>query len=56
MWDPKYITLEMSENVGIVAFSNPPYNLFNLQALEELQWTFRKLDADNECRAIVLAA
>lgn len=56
MLDPKYITLETSGNVGIVTFSNPPYNLFNLQALEELQWAFRKLDADDECRAIVLAA
>jgi enoyl-CoA hydratase/carnithine racemase len=27
-----------------------------LQALEEFQWVFKKLDDDNHCRAIVLAA
>ncbi|MFT5609939.1 MAG: enoyl-CoA hydratase/carnithine racemase [Polaribacter sp.] len=56
MSDHKYITLEMSENIGVVTFSNPPRNFINLQALQEFQWAFRKLDADDHCRAIVLAA
>jgi enoyl-CoA hydratase/carnithine racemase len=56
MSDQKYVTLEMSENVGVVTFSNPPNNFITLQALEEFQWAFKKLDADDHCRAIVLAA
>jgi enoyl-CoA hydratase/carnithine racemase len=56
MSDHKYITLEMFENIGVVTFSNPPTNFINLQALQEFQWAFRKLDADDHCRAIVLAA
>jgi len=55
MSDPKYVTLEMSENVGVVTFSNPPNNFITLQALEEFQRAFRTLDADENCRAIVLA-
>ena len=56
MSDRKYVTLEMFENVGVVTFSNPPNNFITLQALEEFQWAFKKLDADDHCRAIVLAA
>ena len=56
MSDQKYVTLEMLEHVGVVTFSNPPNNFITLQALEEFQWAFRKLDADDHCRAIVLAA
>ena len=56
MSDQKYVRLEMSGNVGVVTFNGPPNNFISLQALEEFQWAFRKLDADNECRAIVLAA
>ena len=56
MSDQKYLRLEMSENVGVVTFSNPPHNFISLQALEEFQWAFKKLDDDNHCRAIVLAA
>jgi enoyl-CoA hydratase/carnithine racemase len=56
MSDQKYVTLEMLEHVGVVTFSNPPNNFITLQALEEFQWAFKKLDADDQCRAIVLAA
>jgi len=56
MSDQKYVRLEMSGNVGVVTFNSPPNNFISLQALEEFQWAFRELDADNECRAIVLAA
>ena len=56
MSNQKYVKLEMSGHVGVVTFSNPPHNFISLQALEEFQWTFKKLDDDNHCRAIVLAA
>jgi enoyl-CoA hydratase/carnithine racemase len=56
MLDRKHVTLEMSGNVGVVTFSNPPNNFITLQALEEFQWAFRKLDSDDHCRAIVLAS
>jgi len=56
MSDQKYLRLEMSENVGVVTFSNPPHNFISLQALEEFQWAFKKLDDNDHCRAIVLAA
>jgi enoyl-CoA hydratase/carnithine racemase len=56
MSDQKYVTLKMLEHVGVVTFSNPPNNFITLQALEEFQWAFKKLDADDQCRAIVLAA
>jgi enoyl-CoA hydratase/carnithine racemase len=56
MSDQKYVRLEMSKNVGVVTFSNPPHNFISLQALEEFQWAFKKLDDDDHCRAIVLAA
>jgi len=56
MSDQKYLRLEMSENVGVVTFSNPPHNFISLQAIEEFQWAFKKLDDNDHCRAIVLAA
>jgi enoyl-CoA hydratase/carnithine racemase len=56
MSEQEYVTLEMSENIGVVTFSSPPNNFMTLQALEEFQWAFKKLDADDHCRAIVLAA
>ena len=56
MLNQKYVKLEMSGHVGVVTFSNPPHNFISLQALEEFQWAFKKLDDDNHCRAIVLAA
>ena len=56
MSNRKYVRLEMFGNVGVVTFSNPPHNFISLQALEEFQWALKKLDDDNHCRAIVLAA
>ncbi len=56
MSDQKYVSLEMSGYVGVVTFNSPSNNFISLQALEEFQWAFRKLDADDQCRAIVLAA
>ena len=56
MSNRKYVRLEMFGNVGVVTFCNPPYNFISLQALEEFQWAFKKLDDDNHCRATVLAA
>jgi len=56
MLNQKYVKLEMSGHVGVVTFSNPPHNFISLQALEEFQWAFKKLDDNDHCRAIVLAA
>lgn len=52
----KYISLEMIDYVGVVTFSNPPYNFVTMELLQEFQDVFRCLDRDSQCRSIVIAA
>lgn len=43
-------------HVALIELRRPPYNHLNVEALVELAEALERLDADPECRAVVLAA
>jgi enoyl-CoA hydratase/carnithine racemase len=50
------IRLERHDHVTVVELARPPYNFFGLDLLTALAEAFEYLDAENHCRALVLAA
>jgi len=54
--DLEYLELEQQDHVAVVTFSSPPANFLHLDALREYGSLLRRLDGDDDCRAIVLAA
>lgn len=50
------IGVEKHEHVTLVEIRRPPHNFFDLDLVRGLADIFEKLDADHDCRAIVLAA
>lgn len=42
--------------VGVVELRRPPHNFFDAELIGEIAGAFEELDADPECRAVVLAA
>ena len=50
------IGVELNEHVATVSLNRPPHNFFDAQLIGEIASAFEALDADADCRAIVLAA
>ena len=50
------VTVERVEHVAVVELHRPPHNYFDQQLIAEVADAMEALDADNGCRAIVLAA
>ena len=45
-----------AEHVAVVEFNRPPYNFFDAVLVQTIAEAFEQLDADGDCRAIVLAS
>jgi enoyl-CoA hydratase/carnithine racemase len=52
----KDIGVEKSGHVALVEIRRPPNNFFDVALIKEIADAFEALDADTECRALVLAA
>ena len=52
----KDIGLEKTGHVAIVEIRRPPNNYFDVALIKEIATAFEELDADADCRALVLAA
>jgi enoyl-CoA hydratase/carnithine racemase len=52
----KEIAVEMQGHVAIVEIRRPPHNFFDAPLIGEIATAFEALDAEPDCRAIVLAA
>jgi enoyl-CoA hydratase/carnithine racemase len=52
----KDIGVEKTGHVALVEIRRPPHNFFDVALIKELASAFEALDADTECRALVLAA
>jgi enoyl-CoA hydratase/carnithine racemase len=52
----KDIGIERSGHVALVEIRRPPNNFFDAALIDEIATAFETLDADAECRALVLAA
>jgi enoyl-CoA hydratase/carnithine racemase len=52
----KDIVVEKSGHVALVEIRRPPNNFFDIALIKEIAEAFEALDADDECRALVLAA
>jgi enoyl-CoA hydratase/carnithine racemase len=52
----KDIVVEKSGHVALVEIRRPPNNFFDIALIREIAEAFEALDADRECRALVLAA
>ena len=52
----KDIGVEKTGHVGLVEIRRPPNNFFDIALIREIASAFEALDADAECRAVVLAA
>jgi enoyl-CoA hydratase/carnithine racemase len=52
----KDIVVEKSGHVALVEIRRPPNNFFDIALIKEIAEAFEALDADGECRALVLAA
>lgn len=52
----KDIGVEKSGHVALVEIRRPPNNFFDAALISEIATAFEALDADAECRALVLAA
>jgi enoyl-CoA hydratase/carnithine racemase len=50
------VDLDADSHVAVVEIQKPPYNFFNIEMIKEIAEAYEALDAENECRAIVLAA
>lgn len=50
------IGIETNNYVATVEIQRPPYNFFDYILIQEIADAFAELEADNQCRAIVLAA
>ena len=52
----KEIGVEKTGHVALVEIKRPPHNFFDVALIKELASAFEALDADPDCRALVLAA
>jgi enoyl-CoA hydratase/carnithine racemase len=52
----KDVGVEKSGEVALVEIRRPPNNFFDIALIREIAEAFEALDADRECRALVLAA
>ena len=52
----KDIAVEKTGNVALVEIRRPPNNFFDIPLIKEIASAFEALDADGDCRAIVLAS
>ena len=52
----KDIGVQKTGHVALVEIRRPPHNFFDVALIKELAAAFETLDADAECRALVLAA
>jgi enoyl-CoA hydratase/carnithine racemase len=52
----KDIGVEKTGHVALVEIRRPPHNFFDVALIKELAGAFEALDADSDCRALVLAA
>jgi len=50
------IGVELNDHVAVVEIQRPPHNFFNQQLITSIADAFEALDADGDCRALVLAA
>src|SRR3954471_8217923 len=50
------IAVEKTGNVTLVEIRRPPNNFFDIPLIKEIATVFEALDADADCRAIVLAS
>jgi enoyl-CoA hydratase/carnithine racemase len=50
------IGVEMHGHVAVVEIQRPPFNFFDMDLIRQIASAFEGLDADGNCRAIVLAA
>lgn len=50
------VSITHDGHVGVVTFSRPPHNYFDGASVEELLSAFRRLEADPQCRSILLRA
>ena len=56
--DREFRDIEVTQdgNVALVEIQRPPYNFFDVSLINQIADAFNRLDADNQCRAIVLAS
>ena len=52
----KVIGVQKTGHVALVEIRRPPHNFFDVALIKELASAFEALDADADCRALVLAA
>ena len=52
----KDIGVEKTDHVALVEIRRPPNNYFDVALIKEIATAFEELDADPDCRALVLAA
>ena len=52
----KDIGIDKTGHVALVEIRRPPHNFFDVALIKELAGAFEALDADEDCRALVLAA
>ena len=52
----KDIGVEKTGNVALVEIRRPPHNFFDVALIKEIATAFEEIDADPNCRALVLAA
>ncbi len=50
------VSLALDRHVALVEIHRPPHNFFDLELIRDLADAFEALDADPQCRAIVLAS
>ena len=50
------IAVSLEERVGLVEIRKPPHNFFDVALIRQIAEAFEALDADPECRAVLLAA
>ena len=50
------ITVELEGHVAIVEIHRPPNNFFDYELIRAIADTYEMLDADDDCRAVVLCS
>ncbi|MGR8918322.1 MAG: enoyl-CoA hydratase/isomerase family protein [Gammaproteobacteria bacterium] len=54
--DTTDLGVTLDQHVAVVEIRRPPHNFFDVDLIEQIADTYEKLDADTDCRAIVLCA
>jgi len=50
------VSVSLNQHVAVVEIQRPPHNFFNVAMIKNLVEAFQSMDANPECRAIVLAS